>query len=64
MKLKELLQIGVLLLLLVLVRVFQYNLFYDPLTDYYKGNYLISQFPEIAVLKYFLNVLFRYFLNK
>jgi exosortase F-associated protein len=62
-KVKRYFFIGLFLVLLILVRVFQNTLFYDPLIDYYKENYLIASIPEINTLKYFLNILFRYVLN-
>lgn len=48
---------------LVFVRAFQNVLFYDPLIEYFKGNYLNSALPEIEKVKYLLNLLFRYVLN-
>lgn len=62
-KLKPLDVIGliVLLVLLVLVRVFQEQLFYDPLLAFFKTE---SEFlPEYNSFKLFLGLLFRYTLN-
>ena len=48
---------------LVLIRMYENTLFYDPLIDYFKGDYLNSSLPEIEYLKYFGYILFRYVLN-
>ena len=52
-----------LLILLVSVRFFESSLFYDPLLQYFKGQYQHSPLPEIEYLFLFLNIGFRYFLN-
>ncbi|MEO8515747.1 MAG: exosortase F system-associated protein [Flavobacterium sp.] len=48
--------------LLVLVRVFENQLFYDPFLNYFKEE-SISAYPEINFVKLYLNLCFRYFLN-
>lgn len=50
-----------LLILIVLVRVFQHELFYDPLLDFFKSESKIL--PEYNSLKLFAGLLFRYVLN-
>ncbi len=53
----------VLIVLLVLVRLFESELFYDPLLAYFKSTYLQIPLPEINYQKLFLNITFRYFIN-
>lgn len=43
---KRILSIIFLFLLLALVRFFEHSLFYDPLADFYKGNYLKKIKPD------------------
>jgi len=50
-------------LVLVLIRFFEKDLFYDPLLTFYKGNYQLQSPPEMENLKLILNTFFRYFLN-
>ncbi len=50
-------------LLLVLIRVYEYNLFYDPFLDYFKTDYYNLPLPEIDGIKLFLGLISRYFLN-
>lgn len=62
-KVKLIIILGLCLVGLVLIRTFENSLFYDPLIDYFKGDYLNSSLPEIEYLKYFSHILFRYVLN-
>ena len=56
--------IGVLVVLLVLVRLFEHQLFYDPLIDFYRyGGHLAMDVPQITFSKLLLNVSLRYWLN-
>ena len=48
---------------LVLVRKFETQLFYDPILDYFHGNYMNQAFPTIDFAKHILNVSSRYLLN-
>jgi exosortase F-associated protein len=52
-----------LVVLLVAVRAFEDDLFYDPFLFYFKGDYRIFPLPEFNALLLFLGLLFRYFLN-
>jgi len=54
---------GILLLLvvLVLVRVFQEQLFYDPLLPFFQSSKKVL--PDYNAVKLFLGLAFRYFLN-
>jgi exosortase F-associated protein len=52
-----------LILLLVLIRVFEDQLFYDPFLDYFKIEYSHLHFPKINIIKLFLSLGFRFYLN-
>lgn len=52
-----------LFVLLVVVRAFQTNLFYDPLIVYFKNDYLYTGIQNIVVWKLVVNMLFRYLVN-
>mgnify|MGYP001042693402 CR=1 FL=1 len=62
-KIKPFIVAGLLLLGLIFIRAFQNPLFYDPMIEFFKGNYLNNPLPEIDKLQYFLNLLLRYTLN-
>ena len=49
--------------LLVLVRAFGADIFYDPFIDYFKDAYLDQPIPDYIGFKLSLNILFRYTLN-
>lgn len=54
----------ILVILLVLVRVFQEQLFYDPFLDFFKGeNHEGKPLPAYNTVNLFLGLLFRYFVN-
>lgn len=53
----------VLLLILVGIRAVVAPLLYDPLTNYFKNDYLYTSLPTIEFGSYFLQLFFRYFLN-
>jgi len=56
--------IAILLILLVMVRLFQEQLFYDPFIRFFKEtNYKAKALPQYDSLKLFLSLLFRYALN-
>ena len=52
-----------LFVLLVAVRAFQTNLFYDPLIVYFKNDYLYTGIQNIVVWKLVVNMFFRYLIN-
>ena len=58
----EILQLTFLVGLLVLVRTFENELFYDPFLNYFKKENT-SVYPEIKSFNLFLSLFFRYFLN-
>jgi len=51
------------ILLLVLIRAYEDNLFYDPFLNYFKSNYYTLPLPKIENLQLFFGLFFRYFLN-
>ncbi len=55
--------IGFLFGLLVLIRAFENELFYDPFLDFFKDDYLHSNIPEYNAWLLFLNHIFRFGLN-
>ena len=52
-----------LLLLLVAIRAFEKNLFYDPFLNYFQMEYAHLPYPVMNGFKLFLNLILRYFLN-
>lgn len=59
-------KIGLVLLLtilLILIRFFESDLFYDPLYSYFKSDYSNLPIPEIDTLKFLGNITFRFLLN-
>ena len=55
--------IVVLFLILIAVRAIVQPYFYDPLIEYFEGDYLHTSIPEINLGAFFLNVFYRYTLN-
>ncbi|WP_081211819.1 exosortase F system-associated membrane protein [Salegentibacter sediminis] len=56
--------IGVLVVLLALVRVFEEHLFYDPINEFYRsGLYMLDQLPQYKLPELLLNLSFRFWLN-
>lgn len=53
----------VVVLLLAMVRLFESEIFYDPLLAYFKSNYMQMPLPEINYQMLFLNIGFRYWIN-
>ena len=52
-----------LILLLVLIRVFEDTLFYDPFLNYFKGEYTHLAFPKINIFKLFFSIGIRFYIN-
>lgn len=52
-----------LFLLLVLVRAFESELFYDPFILYFEGDYLDQPIPEYHGFKLWANIILRYVIN-
>jgi len=50
-------------MLLVLERLFETELFYDPLIPFFKQDYLLKKVPQVNVTLLLLNTVFRYALN-
>ena len=54
---------GFLFLLFFLIRAYDTHLFYDPLSEYFKNDYLYKYIYNIDVWRLVKNMLFRYTLN-
>ncbi|WP_318641158.1 exosortase F system-associated membrane protein [Flavobacterium ardleyense] len=48
---------------LALVRLFESELFYDPLLAYFKSSYMQMNLPEVNYQMLFANISFRYIIN-
>lgn len=59
----RILYILLLFLLLVLVRGFENELFYDPFIDYFRNDYLYDPIPVFSGSKLLWGLIFRYGLN-
>lgn len=55
--------IGFLVLLLALIRFYEKSLFYDPLIDFYRAEYLHGVIPQFETGKFLLHVFFRFWMN-
>ena len=55
--------VTVLILLLVAIRGFENELFYDPFLNFFKGAYTSKAIPEVLEWKLYLSLFIRYFLN-
>jgi len=49
--------------LLFIVRAFSEELFYDPLIDYFKNDYLYTKMPQIDLWHLIIDMLFRYVIH-
>jgi exosortase F-associated protein len=52
-----------LILGLVLIRMFERELFYDPFLDYYRSEYTNLPFPDYNIFKLFFSIGIRFYLN-
>ncbi len=59
----RILGIGFLVVLLALIRFYEKSLFYDPLIDFYRAEYLHGVIPQFETGKFFLHVFFRFWMN-
>lgn len=59
----RLVSIGILVVLLILVRAFSKNLFYDPFISYFNHDYLYKSIPGFGTFKLFFHLFLRYLLN-
>ena len=50
-------------LLIICIRFFEDNLFYDPFLEFFKSDYQNKSLPNFEGFKLILNIFFRYFLN-
>lgn len=53
----------ILMTILIAVRVFETNWFYDPFLNYFKDDYLTKPLPIYNPIKLFFSMGFRYYLN-
>lgn len=53
----------ILIISLILIRVFENNLFYDPFMFYFKHSSSETLLPKFEIIKLLFHVLFRYVLN-
>lgn len=49
--------------LLVILRFFEHSLFYDPLIDFYKSDYLHNTIPDFITWKLLANIALRFWIN-
>ena len=59
----DLVIIGVLVTALLLIRMFESDMFYDPFLDFFHGDTQNKIVPEFNTIKLFLGLLCRYFMN-
>jgi len=59
----RIIQLFFLILLLVLVRAFENQLFYDPFLDFFKQDFAVRPLPDVSSFNLFLGLLLRYTLN-
>lgn len=55
--------VGICLVAMILIRLYETQLFYDPFLDYFKNDYLNLPFPEFDNFSLLLNLILRYFFN-
>ncbi len=55
--------IGFLVVLLALIRFYEKSLFYDPLIDFYRAEYLHGIIPQFETGKFLLHVFIRFWMN-
>lgn len=55
--------IGILVILLVCIRLFETKIFYDPFLDFFKTDFQNKELPDYESFKLYFNLLLRYFLN-
>ena len=58
-----LLVLAILIALLILIRMFEDQVFYDPLLAFFRNDHLTQMLPEFDKSKLLLNVFLRYFSN-
>ena len=59
----RIIEIGLLILMLAAIRYFEEDIFYDPLIDFFKSDYLLGIIPPMDMAKLMFNLTLRYFLN-
>lgn len=56
-------EIGLLVLMLAAIRFFEQELFYDPLIQFFKSDYLLGIIPPMDMAKLMINLSLRFWLN-
>ncbi len=56
-------EIGLLVLLLAAIRFFEQELFYDPLIQFFKSDYLLDIIPPMDMAKLMFNLSLRFWMN-
>ncbi|PTX41709.1 exosortase F-associated protein [Christiangramia gaetbulicola] len=56
-------EIGLLVLMLAAIRFFEQELFYDPLIQFFKSDYLLGIIPPMNMAKLMINLSLRFWLN-
>ena len=60
---KNIVYISFLILVLILVRVLENKLFYDPFLSFFKDDFQNKTLPEFDTVKLFFGLFFRYLIN-
>ena len=63
LKIIDYIGVGLLLMVLLLIRVFESTLFYDPYILFFKSDFITKDAPNIVTSKLLLSASFRYVLN-
>ncbi|TRO67063.1 exosortase F system-associated protein [Christiangramia sabulilitoris] len=63
MKRLRVFEIGILVLFLAAIRFFEDQLFYDPLLEFFRSDYLLGIIPPMDMARLMLNLSLRFFLN-
>ena len=59
----KMISVGVLFVLLLCIRIFEQQLFYDPFILFFKNEFIISDQPDVEFWRHIMSVSLRYFLN-
>lgn len=59
----RILVVGLCFVLIMTIRFYQTQLFYDPFVLFFQSDFVNTPFPEVVLWKYALSMTFRYVLN-
>ncbi len=62
-KILPFLGVGILIFVIVLVRAFESELFYDPFLEFFKGDYLNAKYPDYNLPKLLASTAARFWIN-